>query len=122
MSAHTVPSTVLATWYTNGCKEAIILLTCSASYDAAGSTINLSTSGNLGVVHGFTTVLGVSLLGTTIGTDANSKYYPVFVPAASHAAATGKLKIHDTSAAADAEVTAATNLSAVTMTIKIVGT
>lgn len=120
MSAHSVPTTVLS--FSNlpgGKKEAIMILTPSASYDAGGSTADFSTSGNLGVALGFQTVFAVDTVAAP--TAANSIYYAVLVPTAStYAAATAKIKIHDLSAASDAE--ASGDLSTKLLHIRVTGT
>lgn len=91
----------------------------SNSYATGGDTLDLSMTA-LGKVHGFKArVDGVTLIAQP--TAANSKYVPVYVRAAAGAAATGLVKIHDTSAAADAEVSNATDLSGVTFIFKAVG-
>ncbi len=100
MSAHTVSATPLGFVNLQGLKAAVVTVTLSASYDSGGSVVDLSTSGNLAAA-GFKTVTGAMLLGHE--TAASGKYLPVFVPAASNAAATGLLKIYDTSQAGDAE-------------------
>jgi hypothetical protein len=86
-----------------------------ASYDAGGSVIDLS-SATLGGFVGFSEVYCGQLAGIAA---ASTKYQCVFVPAAAGAAATGKIKIHDSSAAADAE--ASGDLSAVTFYFRFEG-
>jgi hypothetical protein len=120
MSAHTVPTSCLS--FCNlpgGKKEAIMILTPSASYDAGGSTADFSTSGNLGPALGFQTVFAVELVAAP--TAANSLYKPVCVPTAStYAAATCKIKIHDHAQAASAEVSG--DVSTKLMHIRVTGT
>ncbi len=119
MSAHTVPTTAIAFRSSNGgMKQAVLALTLSASYDAGGSVADFSTAGNLGAALGFTTVTGVSCLGHE--TAASSKYYPVFVPAASNAPSTCLIKLHDLTAGSDAEPSG--DLHASVMRILVVGT
>jgi hypothetical protein len=100
-----------------GLKTATVLVTLPASYDAGGSVVDFSTSGLLGAC-GFRTVHSAIYAGQA--TAADDKYYPTFIPASSDAAATGKLKVRDLSAAADAE--ASGDLSAVVVRIKVEGT
>jgi len=113
MSAHTVPASVKASIVSQGSKRVILALQLSASYDAGGSVVDLSTSGSLGQALGFTRVFAGGMAGQ--GTAADSKYFPVFIPAASDAPATGKVKVHDTSAAADAEASGDLHLSSILM-------
>jgi hypothetical protein len=103
-----------------GMKQLLCVVTGSASYATGGDTIDFSTSGTLGQALGFQTVTGCVLVGQD--TAASTKYLPFFLPAAADAAATGKLKLHDITAASDAEVTAATDLSAVTFRFLVYGT
>jgi hypothetical protein len=94
-------------------KKAILRFKGPTSYDAAGSTIDLSSAvASLAAFSGFSKVYGVQLIAQS--TAANDKYYLTYVPAdETYLAATGKIKVRDLTAAADAEVTAATDLSAV---------
>lgn len=94
-------------------RRAVLVLTLPASYDAGGSALDLSalTDG------GFTTVYGLTKLSTAA---ANDKYHYTFVPGTSYAPSTGLLKIRDLTAASDAE--ASGDLSAVTVTVEVVGT
>jgi hypothetical protein len=95
-------------------RRAVVTAVCPASYDAAGSTIDLSalTGG------GFTKVYGAVLIGQA--TAASDRYQPTFVPAAAYAAATGKLKIRDINAA-DGAAEASGDLSAVTLVLEVIG-
>lgn len=107
-----------------GCKRALVRATGTASYDTGGSIIALG-SGNT-VLTGlnneayFTTVLGVVPVG--VGTAASDVYRLQYVNAAADAAATGLLKVRDLAAAADAEVSSTTDLSATTWTFEVFGT
>ncbi|HEY6017963.1 MAG TPA: hypothetical protein VIU16_14345, partial [Gaiellaceae bacterium] len=83
MSAHTVPTSVKSCAVAQSSKRVVLTLTLSASYDAGGSVVNLATSGNLGQALGFTKVFAGGLAGQA--TAADSKYFPVFVPAAADA-------------------------------------
>ena len=96
-------------------RRAVLLLTLPASYDTGGSALDLSalTDG------GFTKVHGLQVLSIAA---ANDKYSLSFVPGSSYAPSTGLVKIRDLSAASDAEVSGATDLSAVTVTVEVVGT
>lgn len=121
MSANTVTATPLAFVNLNGgLKMALVTVTGTASYDTGGSAIDLSTSGNLGVAAGFQTVLGAMEADNT--TAGSSKYQYKFLHAASNAAATGKLKVHDLSAASDAEVSSTTDLSGTVFRLLVIGT
>lgn len=109
MSAHTVTS-VLGSMNHNGrLKSTVFNFTGSASYDAGGSVIDLSTSGVLGA-DGFTSVHGVQIIQSPAASSLREfRYVRV-------AAATGLLKVHDQSQAADAEAAGSADLSAVTYT------
>lgn len=104
-------------------KRAVIEATGPASYDTAGSIIDLSTANTvltgLNNEAAFTHVRGVSVLG--ISPHGSDIYRPAFVPGASGGPALGKLKIRDLSAASDAEVTSTTDLSGTTLVLEIVG-
>jgi hypothetical protein len=100
-----------------GLKTAVVLVTLPASYDAGGSTVDFSTSGQLGA-NGFRTVHSAMQCGQA--TAADDKYYATFIVASSDAAATGKLKVRDLSAASDAE--ASGDLSAVVIRFVVMGT
>jgi hypothetical protein len=107
-------TTVLSNDLSTKARKAVLLLTLPASYDTGGSVLDLSaiTGG------GFTKVFGVSQLGIAAASD---KYRLSFVPAASYAAATPLVKIRDLSAASDAEVSGATDLSAITTVVEVTG-
>lgn len=96
-------------------RIAVVTAVAPASYDAGGSTIDLSalTGG------GFTKVYGVKLIGQA--TAASDRYQPTFVTAASYAAATGKLKIRDINAT-DGAAEASGDLSGVTFVLQVLGT
>jgi hypothetical protein len=110
--------TVLAAADVGGLKVRIISTTGPASYDAGGSELDLSDSsdGFGNKFDAFSVVYSVQLGGIAA---ASSKYQCVFVPGSSGAAATGKIKIHDSSQAADAE--ASGDLSAVTFYFLVTG-
>lgn len=113
----TATSSVLSNeLHTHG-RRAVIVITGSASYATGGDTIDLSALAG----GGFTKVHGVNFLAMGIGGAANDKYRLAYVPAAAYAPATGVLKIRDLSAASDAEVTATTDLSAVSWIAEVVG-
>lgn len=118
MSAHTVVA-VLNTSTNSGRKVTTFTATGSASYDSGGSTIDLSTSGVLGVEAGFTVVHGCRQVGLANGGAANSKYYHSFIVGSSYSPTGGKIKIHDLSQAADAETSG--DLSAITFIYEAVG-
>lgn len=116
MSAHTVTAVVDVIPVGNA-KMVILEATGSPSYDSGGSVLDLSTSeATLGTWAGFAKVYTCSMQAVAA---ASSKYDCVYVPAASYAPATGLVKIHDTSQAADAE--ASGNLSGVTFRFLVVG-
>lgn len=117
MSAHTVTGILGFANLQGAEKIAIIKASLSASYDAGGSAIDLSTAGVL-AGNGFTTVTGVQFAGHE--TAASSKYECVFIPAALNAAATPLIKVHDNSQAADAE--ASGDLHATVVRLVVTGT
>lgn len=97
-------------------REALLVITGSASYATGGDTIDLSavTGG------GFTKVYGVQVIGQP--TAASDRYHITFVPAAAYAAATGKLKIRDLNATdSAAEVSNTADLSSVTWVVRVTG-
>lgn len=99
-------------------RVATVVITGSSSYATGGDTIDLSaiTGG------GFTKVHGVSFLGVGVSGAANDKYRLAYVPAASYAAATGKIKIRDLSTTDSAtEVSNTTDLSGVTWLAQVIG-
>ena len=119
MSAHTGSATPLAHCVLpGGTKICVLAVTLSASYDAGGSILDLSTAGLLGAALGFQTVTAVAHAGHV--TAASSKYDCVYVPAALNAPATGLIKVHDSSQAANAE--ASGDLHATVVRVVIVGT
>jgi hypothetical protein len=117
MSAHTVVAIKGSRNLAGAMKMVAITFTGSASYDAGGSAIDLSTSGVLGV-DGFATVYGVAQIGCSASTSG--KYRLTFLPAASDAAATGKIYITDIEQATPAEVSG--NLSTTTFRVIVYGT
>lgn len=95
-------------------KMAVVDATGPSSYDAGGSIIDLSTSGVL-AANGFQSVHGVQIVQSAAATSLHlTRYVRV-------AAATGLIKVNDGSAAGDAEFAGATNLSANTYTLMVVG-
>lgn len=90
-------------------KRGVFTALLPASYDAGGSTLDLSS--HFALVH------GVKFVGQA--TAANDKYHCTYIPAAAYAPATGLVKVRDLSAAADAE--ASGDLSAVTVRFEVVG-
>lgn len=111
MSAHTLASTLRAE-VTGGIKKAVVTVTGSASYDTGGSTLDLSSI--------FTLVYGVNVI--AISPHASGKYNDRFIPGASYAPSTGKIKLYDTTTDPGAEVSSTTDLSATTFTIEVTGT
>lgn len=106
--------TELANEFGTKLRTSVVTAVCPASYDAGGSTIDLSalTSG------GFTKVYGVKLIGQA--TAASDRYQPTFITAASYAAATGRLKIRDINAT-DGAAEASGDLSGVTLVLEVIG-
>jgi hypothetical protein len=113
MSVHTVVSVLGSTNLSGRMKEVVFTMTGSASYDAGGSIVDLSTAGVLAVADGFTSVHGVECIESAA---ANAKHVFRYVRVA---AATGLLKILDVEQATPAE--ASGNLSANTYTMKAIG-
>lgn len=105
-------------------KSVVLTATGPASYDAAGSIIDLSSANTVltGFVSdaAFVRVTGVKLVG--IGAAASDRYFCTYVPAALGAPATGKVKVRDADdATAMSEVSAAADLSAVVFHFEITG-
>jgi len=109
MSAHSLVSTLqLETLF--GIKVAVVTFTGSSSYDAGGSTLDLSTLFP-------SKVYGAAQLG--VSPHGSAKYQPAYVPAAQNAPSSGKVKIHDITASSGAE--ASGDLSATTFTALVFG-
>lgn len=109
MSAHSLVSTLqLETLF--GIKVAVVTFTGSASYDAGGSILDLSTLFP-SKVYG--------LVQAAVSPHGSAKYQPVFVRGASDGPALGKVKIHDITASSGAE--ASGDLSATTFTAIAIG-
>lgn len=104
--------TVLGVSRQDRLKSVTFKVVGGSSYATGGDTLDLSAA-TLGKVNGFSKRVDCVTFGG-INAAASTKYLPVYVPAASGAPATGVVKVHDTSAAADAEVTNATDISAAT--------
>lgn len=125
MGAFTVTSVIgCATGDMGRGKSVVLTATGPASYDAAGSIIDLSSANTVltGFVSdaAFVRVTGLKLVG--IGAAAADRYFCTYVPAAAGAPATGKVKVRDANdATAMAEVAGATDLSTVTFTFEITG-
>jgi hypothetical protein len=120
MSAHSVASVTGCIVLPGSLKIVSMAVTLTSSYDTGGSVLDLSTANaTLGTAHGFTAVQAVLMGGVT--TAADSKYVLNYVRAASGAAATGLIKIHDSSQAADAEATSTADLDASTVHIVVIG-
>jgi hypothetical protein len=120
MSAFTVVSILSADSAPSGAaKRVTFTATGTASYDTAGSVLNLATSGVLGI-NGFSAVHGVKLVG--VAAAASDRYVCTYVRAAAGAPATGKLKVRDADdATAMIEVSSTTDLSALTFVFEAVG-
>lgn len=89
-----------------GGKCIVLSATGPSSYDTGGSVIDLSVS-TLGAESGLTNVRGVLIIG--MGASGSAKFLGLYLAGAS--AALGKLLLRDLTAASDAEVTNATDLS-----------
>lgn len=102
-------------------KIAVISTVGSGSYATGGDTLDLSSAAaGLGdKFNGFTEVFSVNQC--SYGAAADSKYFAAYIPAALGAAATGLVKIHDLTAASDAELASTTSLSAVTFYFTVIG-
>lgn len=103
MSAHTLVSTLVQTL--GDMKVAVVTFTGSASYDAGGSILDLSSIFP-SKVQGLAQV--------AVSPHGSAKYQPTFIRGASDAPASGKVKIHDITASSGAE--ASGDLSATTFT------
>lgn len=109
MSAHTLASTVMNE-ILFGMKVALVTVTGSASYDAGGSILDLSTifpSKVYGAVQ------------AAVSPHGSAKYQLAFVPGASQGPALGKIKIID--ATTDPGAEASGDLSATTFTLVVFG-
>jgi hypothetical protein len=109
MSAHTLVSTLQEETLI-GLKKAVVTATGSASYDAGGSILDLSSIFK-SKVYGVTQV--------AVSPHGSAKYQLTFIRGASDGAALGKVKIHDITAASGAEVSG--DLSATTFTLEVTG-
>jgi hypothetical protein len=109
MSAHTLVSTLQEETLI-GLKKAVVTITGSASYDAGGSLVDLSTIFK-------SKVYGVAQI--AVSPHGSAKYRTSFIRGASDGAALGKVKIHDITAASGAE--ASGDLSATTFTLEVTG-
>ena len=99
-------------------KEVILDIVGPASYDAGGSTSDLSSTVTaLAGTITFTKVWGVTLI--AVSAHASSKFGFAYVPAAANAPATGKIKLDDLIQATPAEFTG--DASGTTFTIKVHG-
>ena len=105
--------------HANSQKKAILRFKGPATYEAGGSTIDLSSAAtSLAAFGGFSKVYGVQVVAQT--TAGDDKYYCTYIPAdANYVASTGKIKVRDLSAASDAE--ASGDLSAVIFRILVWG-
>lgn len=109
MSAHALVSTkLLETVF--GTRFALVTFTGSASYDAGGSILDLSTLFP-------SKVYGLAQVG--VSPHGSAKFQPTFVPGASDGPALGKVKIHDITASSGAE--ASGDLSATTFSAIVFG-
>jgi hypothetical protein len=109
MSAFTVVSVLGEENNYGRMKKVIFSSTGTASYDTGGSAVDLSTAGVLGTL-GFGTVLGVQQI--DCDTAASSKYLIFYLHGSGPT--NGLLKVHDSSAASDAEISSTTDIHATT--------
>lgn len=109
MSAHSLVS-VLQVETILGIKAALVTFTGSASYDAGGSLLDLSSVFP-------SKVYGLAQM--AVSPHGSAKYQPAFVRGASDGPALGKVKIHDVTASSGAE--ASGDLSATTFTAIAIG-
>lgn len=116
MGAMTIGTTKSFVNLPGRCKICVVSAAGSSSYATGGDTIDLSTAGTLGVAEGFQAVTAV--IPCDVAAAADDVYRLQYVGAT---AATGVVKFRDLGAAADAEVTATTNLSTKTWTFLVVG-
>lgn len=118
MGSFTAP-TVLGANRKDRLKCVTLTVVGATSYATGGDTLDLSQAA-LGKANGFAKrVDGIQLIGTSAA--ANTKYLPCYVPATAGAPATGLVKIHDITAASDAEVVSTTSLAGVTFTFVAFG-
>lgn len=116
------PPTVLQASDAGGLKIRIVSCAGPASYTTNGGEIDLSNDATDGLGNNFDRFSEVyCVTQCAIGAHGNAKYATRFVPAASGAAATGTIKVLDQSAASDAEVSNATDLSTVTFYFLVIG-
>lgn len=119
-------SALTVLWESNagGVKMRGISALGPASYATNGSELDLSSDSTDGLGNAydaFSEVYTVLLSGVASGVVASSKYRAAFVPGTSGAAATGKVKLHDITAASGAEVTNTTDLSGTTFYFVVMG-
>lgn len=99
-------------------KRVVMTVKGPASYDAGGSTLDLSSAvAALAGTISFVKTWGVHLLG--VSAHASSKFKATYVPAAGNAPATGKIKLDDLIQATPAEFSG--DASGTTFTIEVVG-
>jgi len=109
MSAHSLVSSPQIETFL-GIKVALVTFTGSASYDAGGSLLDLSTIFPSRVY---------GLVQMAVSPHGSAKYQPVFVRGLSDGPALGMVKIHDITASSGAE--ASGDLSATTFTALVFG-
>lgn len=118
MSAHTFVSTLSTSTNGKGLKSAIVSFTGSTSYDAGGSTLDLTTA-TRGALDGFNTISGGNLLMATHTTAGNSIKYLCQVVAGT--GASPKIVVRDADAmTAAAQVSG--DISAITFVMQFFGT
>lgn len=104
-------------------KRVLVTATGPASYDSNGSVLNVASSNTTltDIVNDayLTVVNGVCQVG--ISPHASDKYDCKYIRDTAGAPATGTVKVRDLSAASDAEVSAATDLSGTTFYFELVG-
>jgi hypothetical protein len=103
-----------------GLKTRIVSALGPATYSSGGNEIDLSSDATDGLSNAydmFAVVYGVEIIG--VGTAASNKYHATYVPAASYAAATGKIRLVDVEQATPAEPSG--DLSTVAFTLRVTG-
>jgi len=110
MSAHTLGTVVDTSLALGGLKVSLVPVTGSASYDAGGSLLDLSSifpSKAIGAVQ------------VATSPHASAKYRAVFIRGTSDGPTLGKLKVYDSTTDPGAE--ASGDLSATTFTLLVIG-
>ena len=95
-------------------KELLVSAICPASYDASGSTIDLSSL--------FAEVYSVKVAGRAIGgAVAGAGFDAIYIPATAYAAATGKIVMSNIWQATPAEASGDLSTTPGTLLLRVVG-